>query len=64
MTASADPRHIYLHVIVAIDEGRRLNNGQPSLWPYLYDRIRLTPGTHVVHIAPVNRTGFVGGSNC
>jgi protein-L-isoaspartate(D-aspartate) O-methyltransferase len=49
-TENGDPRHVYHDVLVAIDEGRRLNNGQPSLWARLYDRLGLTPGTHVVHV--------------
>jgi protein-L-isoaspartate(D-aspartate) O-methyltransferase len=49
-TDDADPRHIYHDVLVAIDEKRRLNNGQPSLWAYLYDQLGLTQGSHVVHV--------------
>jgi protein-L-isoaspartate(D-aspartate) O-methyltransferase len=37
-------------VLVAIDETRRLNNGQPSLWARLYDQLNLAPGEHAVHI--------------
>jgi len=49
-TENADPRHVYHDALVAIDETRRLNNGQPSLWAHLYDRLGLAPGAHVVHI--------------
>ena len=49
-TDNADPRHIYHDVLVAIDEKRRLNNGQPSLWANLYDQLGLTQGSHVVHV--------------
>jgi protein-L-isoaspartate(D-aspartate) O-methyltransferase len=49
-TENADPRHVYHDVLVAIDETRRLNNGQPSLWACLYDRLDLRPGAHVVHV--------------
>jgi protein-L-isoaspartate(D-aspartate) O-methyltransferase len=49
-TADADPRHLYHDVLVAIDEARRLNNGQPSLWAALYDRLGLAAGAHVVHV--------------
>jgi protein-L-isoaspartate(D-aspartate) O-methyltransferase len=49
-TADADPRHLYHDVLIAIDEARRLNNGQPSLWARLYDELRLTRGSHVVHV--------------
>ena len=40
----------YHDVLVAIDESRRLNNGQPSLWACLYDQLGLAPGQHVVHV--------------
>jgi protein-L-isoaspartate(D-aspartate) O-methyltransferase len=49
-TDSADPRHLYHDVLVAIDEKRRLNNGQPSLWACLFDQLELARGEHVVHI--------------
>ena len=49
-TEDADPRHLYHDVLVAIDETRRLNNGQPSLWAALYDRLDLKAGTHIVHV--------------
>ena len=49
-TEDADPRHLYHDVLIAIDEGRRLNNGQPSLWAFLYDQLGLRAGEHVVHI--------------
>ncbi len=49
-TEDADPRHVYHDVLIAIDEDRRLNNGQPSLWAHLYDQLELTRGTHVVHV--------------
>ena len=49
-TENADPCHVYHDVLVAIDEERRLNNGQPSLWARLYDELGLTEGAHVVHV--------------
>jgi len=49
-TDNADPRHLYHDVLVAIDEKRRLNNGQPSLWAHLYDQLGVTQGSHVVHV--------------
>jgi protein-L-isoaspartate(D-aspartate) O-methyltransferase len=49
-TDDADPRHLYHDVLIAIDEARRLNNGQPSLWAFLYDQLDLAPGAHVVHV--------------
>jgi protein-L-isoaspartate(D-aspartate) O-methyltransferase len=49
-TEDADPRHLYHDVLVAIDEERRLNNGQPSLWARMYDQLELRHGGHVVHV--------------
>jgi protein-L-isoaspartate(D-aspartate) O-methyltransferase len=36
--------------LVAIDETRRLNNGQPSLWAQLFDVLDLAAGDHVIHV--------------
>jgi protein-L-isoaspartate(D-aspartate) O-methyltransferase len=49
-TEDADPCHLYHDVLVAIDEARRLNNGQPSLWAFLYDQLGLAAGQHVIHV--------------
>jgi protein-L-isoaspartate(D-aspartate) O-methyltransferase len=49
-TEDADPRHLYHDVLIAIDEERGLNNGQPSLWASLYDQLNLAPGANVVHV--------------
>lgn len=49
-TEDADPAHLYHDVLVAIDEKRRLNNGQPSLWACLFDELDLGRGDQVVHI--------------
>src|SRR6516164_709215 len=49
-TEDADPRHLYHDALIAIDEERRLNNGQPSLWARMYDQLQLREGAHVVHI--------------
>ena len=49
-TEDADPRHLYHDVLIAIDEERRLNNGQPSLWARMYDHLELGRGDHVVHV--------------
>ena len=49
-TEDADPRHLYHDVLIAIDEPRRLNNGQPSLWARMYDQLELSRGGHVVHV--------------
>jgi protein-L-isoaspartate(D-aspartate) O-methyltransferase len=49
-TEDADPRRLYHDVLIAIDEERRLNNGQPSLWARMYDQLELSRGGHVVHV--------------
>ncbi len=49
-TEDVDPRRLYHDVLVAIDEARGLNNGQPSLWARLYDELDLQPGERVVHV--------------
>jgi protein-L-isoaspartate(D-aspartate) O-methyltransferase len=49
-TDDADPRRLCHDVLVAIDETRRLNNGQPSLWAALFDRLGLAAGDRVVHV--------------
>ena len=49
-TENTDPRHLYHDVLIAIDEERRLNNGQPSLWARTYDQLELSRGAHVVHV--------------
>lgn len=49
-TVNADPRHLYRDVLVAIDAGRLLNNGQPSSLAGWFGALDLRPGETVVHI--------------
>jgi protein-L-isoaspartate(D-aspartate) O-methyltransferase len=49
-TDDGDPKHLCHDVLVAIDETRRLNNGQPSLWACLYDQLGLGRGADVIHV--------------
>jgi protein-L-isoaspartate(D-aspartate) O-methyltransferase len=49
-TDDADPRRLCHDILVAIDETRRLNNGQPSPWASLIDQLGLTLGERVVHV--------------
>ena len=49
-TADANPRHVYHDVLIALDETRGINNGQPSLWAKLYDELNMRTGMHVVHV--------------
>jgi protein-L-isoaspartate(D-aspartate) O-methyltransferase len=50
LTADDDPRRVYHDVLVAIDEERRLNNGQPSLWARLIDNLDLKVGDRVLQV--------------
>jgi protein-L-isoaspartate(D-aspartate) O-methyltransferase len=49
-TDDADPRHVYHDILIALDEMRGLNNGQPSLWASLLDQMNLSPREHVLHL--------------
>ena len=49
-TPDDDPRHVYHDVLVALNEERRINNGQPSLWAYIFDQLDLAPGDTVLHL--------------
>lgn len=49
-TEDTDPKHLYHDVLVAIDETRGLNNGQPSLWALLFDQLNLATGDQVIHV--------------
>jgi protein-L-isoaspartate(D-aspartate) O-methyltransferase len=55
-TDDADPCHVYHDVLIALDETRGLNNGQPSLWASLLDEIDLSPGERVLHLG--SGTGY------
>lgn len=47
---SADPRALYRDVLVALDRSRGINNGQPSLWALVFDRLAIQPGMTIVHL--------------
>ncbi|WP_299391006.1 protein-L-isoaspartate O-methyltransferase [Pelagibius sp.] len=49
-TPDADPRALYHDVLVVIDEARDLNNGQPSLWAYIFDQLDLEAGEQVLQV--------------
>ena len=49
-TPDADPWHVYHDVLVAIDEARLLNNGQPSFLAFEIEALELQEGQQVVHI--------------
>jgi protein-L-isoaspartate(D-aspartate) O-methyltransferase len=49
-TDDDDPSQVYHDVLIALDESRGINNGQPSLWAYLFDHLDLVPGEEVLHL--------------
>lgn len=49
-TPDQDPHWLYHNVLVALDEKRRLNIGEPNLWAYQLDRITLGEGERVLQI--------------
>jgi protein-L-isoaspartate(D-aspartate) O-methyltransferase len=46
----SDPRRLYRDALIVLDEAKRLNNGQPSLWAIHLDLLRVRPGDHVLHL--------------
>jgi protein-L-isoaspartate(D-aspartate) O-methyltransferase len=49
-TDDNDPSHVYHDVLIALDESRGINNGQPSLWAYLFDHLYVMSGEQVLHL--------------
>jgi protein-L-isoaspartate(D-aspartate) O-methyltransferase len=46
----ADPSALYQDVLVALDRARGINNGQPSLWALVFDRLAIRPGMSIIHL--------------
>jgi protein-L-isoaspartate(D-aspartate) O-methyltransferase len=55
-TADANPRHIYCDALVALDEASGINNGKPSLWAFLFDKLDIQPGERIRHLG--SGTGY------
>jgi protein-L-isoaspartate(D-aspartate) O-methyltransferase len=49
-TDNADPRAVYHDVLIALDEARGVNNGQPSLWAFLFDQLGIEAKSDVLHL--------------
>ncbi len=49
-TPDADPRRLYHNVLVALDESRGLNTGEPGLWARHFDGLAIAPGSRVLQI--------------
>lgn len=50
LTPDSDPRHLYENVLVALDERRRLNNGEPLGLLLFLDTLSLSTGERLLHI--------------
>ncbi len=48
--ADTGPAAVYHDVLIAYDEKRVLNNGQPSLWAFIFDKPNVVPGERVLHL--------------
>jgi protein-L-isoaspartate(D-aspartate) O-methyltransferase len=44
------PAALYHDVLVVIDEACGINIGQPSLWAYIFDQLRIAPGHHILQV--------------
>ena len=49
-TPDADPRRLYHNVLIALDESRGLNIGEPSLWARHFDRLDIPDGARVLQL--------------
>ena len=49
-TATAEPFEVYVDTVIAIDESRGLNNGEPSSLAEWIDALAVVPGETVVHV--------------
>lgn len=49
-TPDTDPIRLYHDVLVPLDAERGINNGQPSLWAYMFDRLGLAAGERVLQV--------------
>ncbi len=50
VTEDADPRRLYQNVLIALDESKGINNGQPSLWAEFLDQLDLRAGASALHL--------------
>jgi protein-L-isoaspartate(D-aspartate) O-methyltransferase len=49
-TPDSDPRRLCHNVLIALDESRGLNTGEPSLWAHHFDRLGVRAGDRVLQI--------------
>jgi protein-L-isoaspartate(D-aspartate) O-methyltransferase len=48
--ADSSAAAVYHDVLIAYNEERRLNNGQPSLWAFVFDKLKIIQGERVLHL--------------
>jgi protein-L-isoaspartate(D-aspartate) O-methyltransferase len=49
-TPDADPRQLYHNVLIALDEARGINIGEPMLWARHFDRLGVKAGERVLQL--------------
>lgn len=49
-TESGDPHNVYSDALIVLDESKRLNNGQPSLWAWHLSLLGIQPGNRILHL--------------
>lgn len=50
VTPDANPAHVYRDVLIVLDEAKRLNNGQPSLWAIHLEPLSIRHGDTILHL--------------
>jgi len=49
-TEDADPQHVYHNALIALDEAKGINNGEPSLWARCFEQLGVRTGDDVLHL--------------
>lgn len=49
-TRTCDPNEVYRDALIALAPARGINNGQPSLWAAMFERLAVRPGERVLHL--------------
>ncbi len=47
---TSDPADLYGNILVSLDAAKKLNNGQPSLWALLFERLKPAAGERAIHV--------------
>jgi protein-L-isoaspartate(D-aspartate) O-methyltransferase len=49
-TENSNAAQVYRDALIVLDEAKRLNNGQPSLWASHLDLLGIVPGSRILHL--------------